>query len=127
MNDAASGRSESDSRTRILASARTEIERRGILGLRVADVARGAGTSITLIYRHFKDRDGLLAAVQWGIEKIREQSGEHNPLDPRIYALMLLMFNTMFVNNDALRDLRITEPEYREFLRHFFARYDVPA
>jgi len=203
VHGAASERSESDSRTRILASARTEIERRGILGLRVADVARGAGTSITLIYRHFKDRDGLLAAVlgdiydertvhwetvmqdwegrtvsyddlvavmpgpddaashrqrvlmlqifatainnpelkaridastrrfhaavQWGIEKIRVQSGERNPLDSRIYALMLLMFNTMFVNNDALGERRITEPEYREFLHHFFARYDAPA
>ena len=166
-------------------------------------MARGAGTSITLIYRHFKDRDGLLAAVlgdiydertlhwesvmqdwqgrtvsyddlvavmpgpddaaahrqrvlmlqifatainnpelkaridastrrfhaavQWGIEKIRGQSGERNPLDARIYALMLLMFNTMFVNNDALGERRITEPEYREFLHHFFARYDAPA
>lgn len=52
-----------DSRQRILDSARGEIERNGILGLRVADVARGADTSITLIYRYFGDRDGLLAQV----------------------------------------------------------------
>ena len=198
----APGRSETDSRTRILASARAQIERRGILGLRVADVARGANTSITLIYRHFTDRDGLLAAVlgdiyderavywesivqdwegravsyddlvavmpspddpsahrtrvlslqilatamnnpdlksrvdatthrlhaavQRGVELIREQSGERNPLDARIYALMLLMFNTMFVSNDALGGHRISDAEYREFLRHFFARYDAP-
>lgn len=192
-----------DSRTRILASARTEIERRGILGLRVADVARGASTSITLIYRHFHDRDGLLAevlgdiydesiahwesvvdswqdrtvgyndliaimpmpedavsrtrrnlrlqilaaavnnprlqdrvalstrrfhaAVQRAVNLIREQTGERNPLDPRIYALMLLMFNTMFVSNDMLGESRITDTDYREFLHHFFARYDSPA
>ena len=198
----APGRSETDSRTRILASARTEIERRGILGLRVADVARGAGTSITLIYRHFTDRDGLLAevlgdiydesivywesvvdswqdrtvgyadliaimpmpedavsqtrrnirlqilatavnnprlqdrvarstrrfhaGVQRAVEIIRQQTGEQNPLDPRIYALMLLMFNTMFVSNDMLGDDRITDAEYRSFLGHFFARYDAP-
>lgn len=48
---------------RILRSARREIERSGILGLRVADVARGAHSSVTLIYRYFGDRDGLLAAV----------------------------------------------------------------
>lgn len=47
----------------ILASARREIERAGILGLRVADVANGANSSITQIYRHFTNRDGLLARV----------------------------------------------------------------
>jgi AcrR family transcriptional regulator len=47
----------------ILASARNEIERVGILGLRVADVAHGANSSITQIYRFFKNRDGLLARV----------------------------------------------------------------
>ena len=49
------------SRDAILASARREIERAGILGLRVADVASGANSSITQIYRFFKNRDGLLA------------------------------------------------------------------
>lgn len=47
----------------ILASARKEIEKAGILGLRVADVAAGANCSITQIYRYFGDRDGLLARV----------------------------------------------------------------
>lgn len=57
---------EKDSRSSeatILASARREIEREGILGLRVADVASGANSSITQIYRFFKNRDGLLARV----------------------------------------------------------------
>jgi len=51
------------SREAILKSARHEIERAGILGLRVADVASGASSSITQIYRFFKNRDGLLARV----------------------------------------------------------------
>lgn len=50
-------------RAAILASARQEIETKGILGLRVAQVAKGADTSITQIYRFFRDRDGLLAQV----------------------------------------------------------------
>lgn len=50
-------------REAIVDSARVELARSGILGLRVADVAAGAGTSITAIYRHFTDRDGLLADV----------------------------------------------------------------
>ena len=52
-----------DSRHVILLSARKEIEEKGILGLRVAEVAAGANCSITQIYRHFRDRDGLLAQV----------------------------------------------------------------
>ncbi|MFZ9445709.1 MAG: TetR/AcrR family transcriptional regulator [Ilumatobacteraceae bacterium] len=52
-----------ESEEMILRSARCEIERVGILGLRVADVASGANSSISQIYRHFKNRDGLLARV----------------------------------------------------------------
>ena len=53
----------SDTRLRLLASAREEIRRKWILGLRVADVAANAHFSVSVIYRHFGDRDGLLAAV----------------------------------------------------------------
>lgn len=52
-----------DSLAAILASARREILKQGILGLRVADVASDANTSITQIYRFFRNRDGLLARV----------------------------------------------------------------
>jgi AcrR family transcriptional regulator len=47
----------------ILESARAELAKSGILGLRVAEVANGAHCSITNIYRYFGDRDGLLARV----------------------------------------------------------------
>ncbi len=47
----------------ILQSARHEIEKNGILGLRVADVAANAHYSVSIIYRYFGDRDGLLAQV----------------------------------------------------------------
>lgn len=53
----------SESETAILKSARDEIRKEGILGLRVAEVAANANCSITQIYRHFRDRDGLLAQV----------------------------------------------------------------
>ncbi len=49
--------------SRIIKSARENIEKRGILGLRVAEVAKGANSSITQIYRYFGNRDGLLARV----------------------------------------------------------------
>ena len=52
-----------DSKHRILDSARKEILEKGIIGMRVQDVAKGADTSITLIYRYFVDRNGVLARV----------------------------------------------------------------
>ena len=51
----------SDSRERILQATRARLNSGGILGLRVADVAKDADTSITLIYKYYRDRDGLLA------------------------------------------------------------------
>lgn len=48
---------------RIRASALAEIEKRGIIGMRVADVAAGANCSVALVYKYFGDRDGLLVEV----------------------------------------------------------------
>lgn len=49
------------SRDRIMSAARDEVETKGILGLRVQDVAAKARVSVPLIYKYFGDRDGLLA------------------------------------------------------------------
>ena len=57
------GGSAVSSRERIVQSARAEIEKKGILGLRVQDVAAAADVSVPLIYKYFHDRDGLLAEV----------------------------------------------------------------
>lgn len=51
------------SRQRIIAAGRSEVEERGILGLRVQVVAEKADVSVPLIYKYFGDRDGLLAVV----------------------------------------------------------------
>ena len=52
-----------DLANRIRASALEDIRLNGILGLRVTRVARGAYCSVTQIYRHFGDRNGLIADV----------------------------------------------------------------
>jgi len=52
-----------ESRERILQATRARLKQDGIIGLRVADVANDAETSITLIYKYYRDRDGLLARV----------------------------------------------------------------
>lgn len=53
----------SDTYNAILSSAGEAILRDGILGLRVAEVAADAQTSLTQVYRYFGNRDGLLAKV----------------------------------------------------------------
>lgn len=50
-----------NSRQRIVEAAQDEVELKGILGLRVQDVAEKARVSVPLIYKYFGDRDGLLA------------------------------------------------------------------
>ncbi|MFC9996895.1 TetR/AcrR family transcriptional regulator [Nocardia sp. NPDC127526] len=50
-------------REAILQASATAIAERGVRGLRVSDVAEVAGVSPGLLYYHFKDRDGLLAAA----------------------------------------------------------------
>jgi AcrR family transcriptional regulator len=52
-----------DSRQRILQATRARIKQDGIIGLRVSDISNDAETSITLIYKYYRDRDGLLAQV----------------------------------------------------------------
>lgn len=79
-------------REAILASARVELAKSGILGLRVADVAEGAHTSVTAIYRHFGDRDGLLADVlalvyddftRATVDEYQKRLGDRDPLTIR--------------------------------------------
>jgi len=52
-----------NARERILAAAKHELHEVGILGMRVQEVAKLADTSVSLIYKYFEDRDGLLAVV----------------------------------------------------------------
>jgi len=63
MTDTTHTLAEMELRSRVLAAARQEVVDRGILGLRVANIARGAGCSITSMYRYFGSRDGVLAEV----------------------------------------------------------------
>lgn len=48
---------------RILDATLLEIDRQGIVGLRVAEVAKRADTTVAMLYRTFGDREGLIAAA----------------------------------------------------------------
>ncbi|MGA0081799.1 MAG: TetR/AcrR family transcriptional regulator [Ilumatobacteraceae bacterium] len=57
------GEIQETSRERIHQCTLAEIEQSGIVGLRVAHIAEAAEVSVALVYKYYKDRDGLLAAV----------------------------------------------------------------
>ena len=52
-----------DAHERIRACTIAEIEKNGIVGLRVANIAKQAGVSVPLVYKLFGDREHLLATV----------------------------------------------------------------
>lgn len=52
-----------DTRERILEACSICIARDGVRGMRMQDVCKQAGVSTGLVYYHFTDRDGLLAAT----------------------------------------------------------------
>ncbi|MEV7661520.1 TetR/AcrR family transcriptional regulator [Paenarthrobacter sp. NPDC089316] len=60
---------------RILSAATTCIARNGVRGMRVNDVAAEAGVSPGLLYYHFTDRAGLLAAT---LEHINKQVSKND-------------------------------------------------
>ena len=189
-----------DSRARIIAAAKHELHEVGILGLRVQDVANRAGTSVSLIYKYFEDRDGLLARVlgdmhderidhwetlfshalsdsmprgEYSVEnllsnlplpnsnifqllgwdrvqmlaalkenpKLRarieqttqrlfsltlkvvanaDTSKHPNPSQHRVTSLAISSLNLIFINNDLLGDQKITDDEYKAFLKLIF-------
>lgn len=54
----------------LLDAACAVIARRGLRGLRVEEVAAEAGVSTALIYYHFADRGGLLAAAFDHVDRV---------------------------------------------------------
>jgi AcrR family transcriptional regulator len=54
---------DSPAKTRILTAAYEEIALHGVMGFRLVDVANRSHCAMSIIYRHFHGRDGLIAAV----------------------------------------------------------------
>ena len=69
----------SDRQKTILEAAAQCIARNGVRGLRVQDVANQAGVSTSLLYYHFKDREGLLAAT---LEHINGTASDYRDAGP---------------------------------------------
>jgi len=96
-----------ESRTRIIEAAKHELHEVGILGLRVQEVAKLANTSVSLIYKYFEDRDGLLAQVLGDMHDERidmwEKMFSHALLDstPRGEFSVEMLLSTLPMPNSA--------------------------
>ena len=64
-----------DTKTRILETAWTLVNERGI-GVGVGEIAAAAGVSRQLVYVHFTSRAGLLVGGENGL-RIRERAAQH--------------------------------------------------
>ena len=105
--------SANDARERVLAAARVEVMARGILGLRVVNVAAAANCSVTSMYRYFGSREGMLAevlvalyeesfAAQYAV--MRERVGGTGPLTVEdVIAAVPLPFSVASRQDHALR------------------------
>ncbi|MEU9082827.1 TetR/AcrR family transcriptional regulator [Streptomyces sp. NPDC048357] len=117
-----------DRRRAILTGAARVIARRGVRGLRVADLAAEAGVSTALIYYHFKDRPGILrhalAFIGDRADRYTEGQVTARPSDPRqlLEQTLLLEFQDLpevRENSTAWGELRahsVFDPELREEL-----------
>ena len=96
-----------NARERIIAAAKHELHEVGILGLRVQEVAKIAEVSVSLIYKYFEDRDGLLAVVLGDMHDERIDNWEkifsHALLDstPRGEFSVEMLLSTLPMPNSA--------------------------
>ncbi len=111
----------------ILQAAVGTIARNGVRGLRVEEVAAAAGASTGLIYYHFKDRAGLLAAT---LDHVNDRAERYTTGalpetgDPRVRLEQRLLLELQDVdevreNSLAWGELRasaVFEPELRDRL-----------
>ncbi|MFG2620798.1 TetR/AcrR family transcriptional regulator [Streptomyces sp. NPDC048507] len=121
-----------DRREAILTGAARVIARRGVRGLRVAELAAEAGVSTALIYYHFKDRPGILRqALAFIGDRADRYTGtgedgaaRSGPADPRelLERTLLLEFQDLpevRENSTAWGELRahsVFDPELRDEL-----------
>lgn len=77
-----------NTKTTILAAARNRIAIAGVRGLRVNDVAAEAGVSPGLLYYHFTDRAGLMAATLEFIDAGARAHGTNNGAPDALHVLL---------------------------------------
>jgi TetR/AcrR family transcriptional repressor of bet genes len=124
-----------DKLAKILTAATTCIARNGVRGMRVNDVAKEAGVSPGLLYYHFTDRAGLLAATLDHINKQVSKDDLPTSPDPQDSDRRIRHLLLDEINDDAdvrrssvawneLRACSIFEPELAEPLSRTTAEWN---
>lgn len=117
-----------DTQARILEAATVVIAQSGIRGLRVNDIAKQAAVSPGLLYYHFTDRAGLLAAT---LDYINTRAGEFS-VDATSFRDLLLdeiMDNPEIRKNSVawneLRSTAVFEPDVALALKRTTAQWNA--
>lgn len=112
-------------RAAILAAARTEFARTGYHGASTASIARAAGCSEPMLYKHFSSKQELFGAVLEQVSRVTEDgfdavlSAPGDLVGNLLRFLPLVMHSADYVEAMQLRKLAITlvrEPKVRETL-----------
>ena len=90
-----------ETRARIL-DATVKVMARGIVSLSIPDVAREAGVSVPTVYRHFRTKDALLAAVY---PHVARRSGLDQVVPPSTIDELRDGVHSYFSHLDAFDDL----------------------
>lgn len=91
-------RQKAETRTLILASVATILNRDGLAAVTIAEVAQTAEVTERTVYRHFSTREELLKAFwRWQLE----QAGGERVTDPESLEALLLTVRRLFASLDA--------------------------
>ncbi|WP_020674024.1 TetR/AcrR family transcriptional regulator [Amycolatopsis nigrescens] len=101
-----------DRKTLLLRATCHVIARRGVRGLRVEDVAAKAEVSTTLLYYHFTNRAGLLAAT---MEYVNDRAGSYTAAPAGLTGRQQLLHQLLaeFQDTDEVRDNSAVWNEFR--------------
>lgn len=119
-------------RARILAAARTEFARAGYHGASTASIARLAGCSEPMLYKHFASKQALFSAVLEQVTLVIEERFEEllaapgDLVENMRTSLPHVMQDSAYVEALQLRKLAVTivhEPSVRELLRRLHERH----
>lgn len=98
--DKGTGADNGEARQRLLAAAKEEFARFGLMGARVDLIARRANANKQLIYYHFGDKEGLYAAVleeAYRDIRIRERKLDLAAMDPASAMRKLIEFTFDYI------------------------------
>ncbi len=111
-----------DRKQRIAAAATALFSERGFRNVSVADVAEAVGITAPAVYRHFRNKQALLAyVVRTGLDAMERAGREADGLEPLLQAVIALVFEQRGLATLWQREARHLPEEERDELRRHLA------